>query len=408
MISYKTTGTDTLESISRKLYGVENYAENILKANPGLSAELTAGLDIVVPYIPGVKDVISVTTLTDAANLDEVAVLIDGVRFKFWSELRITRAIDVVDTVEFSSPFEADFREIFKPFSFKELQVTVGGELLFTGTMIGVTPFVGEGGKTVTVSGYAKPGVLNDCTASAGDYPLQYDKQNLEDITKAIILPFGLGAVFNDDVGAVFTRVAAKTGQTILSFLAELAKQRNLIISSTPLGELLMQKSVTDGPVVAQLVQGASPVLSIETAFSPQEYYSHITGIEPVVVGQKGSQFTVKNPRLTGVLRPFTFTANDTEAGTVKAAVEAKAGRMFGNMVSYRVKVDTWRDALGALWLPGATVTLFAEDAMVYAPYRLIVRSVDFERRAKTKTAMLDLVIPESFKGEIPERLPWE
>jgi len=193
----------------------------------------------------------------------------------------------------------------------------------------------------------------------------------------------------------------------VLTFLADLAKQRNLVITNTRRGALQFFKAVITGNPVAQLEQGASPVLSVTPFFSPQEYYSHITGIEPVIVGLEGSQFTVKNPFPSGVMRPFTFTAPDTEDSNIKSAVDAKMSRMFGNMISYSVQLNTWRDPSGRLWEPNTTINLQAPGAMVYGNYEFIIRSVQFEQNRESEQAVLSLVIPGSFSGQIPESLPW-
>ena len=167
-------------------------------------------------------------------------------------------------------------------------------------------------------------------------------------------------------------------------------------------------KSSEGGQPVARLQQGAAPVLSVTPFFSPQEYYSHITGIGPVIVGLAGSQFTVKNPLLLGVTRPLTFEAPDTLDADVKSAVEAKIGRMFGNVVSYSVRVATWRDPNGKLWEPNTSIELLAPGAMIYKAYEFIIRSIEFGRDRETETATLNLVIPGAFSGKIPEALPWD
>jgi prophage tail gpP-like protein len=213
---------------------------------------------------------------------------------------------------------------------------------------------------------------------------------------------------FDADQGAIFERVACEPGKKVLPFLSELAKQRDIVISSTKDGALLFSKSVSGIAPVAKLLQGNSPVVSVSSFFSNQEYYSHITGLEPVIVGLAGSQFTVKNPRLPGVVRPYTFPVNDTHDADVQAAVKSKSGRMFGNMVAYSVKVSTWRDPGGSLWQPNTIVSLESTDSMIYNPYDFVVRGVEFERDSKKEHATLDLVMPGSFSGEVPEVLPWE
>ena len=407
--TYSVITGDTFESISRKKYGTEKEADLIARANPGVAQPLTAGTTLTVPVLPDAPQ--NVQQSADSSTDDEVAVLIDGKRFRFWGEVRITRAIDTVDTVEFGAPFDSEapgFRQTFRPFSFKSVTITVGGAPLFTGTMVAVSPVLENAQKIIAVSGYSLPGVLNDCTPPASSFPLEFDNQGLRDIATALAAPFGVSVDFKADQGAVFERVAIEPGKKVLAFLTELAKQRNLIISSSSRGKLVFLQSSEGGQPVARLQQGVAPVLSVTPFFSPQEYYSHITGIEPVVVGLAGSQFTVKNPRLLGVTRPLTFNAPDTLDADVKSAVEAKSGRMFGNMASYSVRVATWRDPNGKLWDPNTSIKLLAPDAMIYKEYEFIIRSIEFSRDRATETATLNLVVPGAFSGKIPGALPWD
>lgn len=408
-ITYKTVAGDTFELIARKKYGTEKEASRIAKANPGVSEPFTAGVSLVIPDLPSAPQ--SLPSQLPAASDDEVAILIDGDRFRFWDSVRITRSLDAMDTVEFGAPFDhtvAGMREAFRPFSYKTVAITVGGDLLFTGTMVAVNPVIDNAARTVAVSCYSTPGVLNDCTPPASAFPLEFNGQALNDIATAMADPFGLTVDFQGDAGAVFERVASDPGKKVLSFLTELAQQRKLIIASTERGALLIWAPAAVGSPVARLRQGESPVLSVTPTFSPQEYYSHITGIEPVIIGLAGSQYTVKNPRLQGAVRPLTFNAQDTEGADLKTAVEAKAGRMFGNMVAYSVRVATWRDPNGNLWAPNTTVKLSAPDAMVYGDYEFLIRSVQFERERAAYSATLDLVIPGAFNGEIPGAMPWD
>lgn len=407
--TYNVITGDTFESISRKKYGTEKEADRIARANPGVAEPLTAGTTLTVPVLPEAPQ--NLQQAADSSTDDEVAILIDGKRFRFWDKVRITRAIDTMDTVEFGAPFDSEapgFRETFRPFSFKTVVITVGGTPLFTGTMVAVSPVLENAQKVISVSGYSLPGVLNDCTSPASSFPLEFDNQGLREIATAMAAPFGISVDFQADQGAVFERVASEPGKKVLAFLTELAKQRNLIISSSSRGKLLFLQSSEGGQPVARLQQGVAPVLSVTPFFSPQEYYSHITGIEPVVVGLAGSQFTVKNPRLLGVTRPLTFNAPDTLDADVKSAVEAKSGRMFGNMASYSVRVATWRDPNGKLWEPNTSIKLLAPDAMIYKEYEFIIRSIEFSRDRATETATLNLVIPGSFSGKVPEALPWD
>jgi prophage tail gpP-like protein/phage tail protein X len=408
-ITSKVLQGDTFASIARRVYGTEAEASRIRRANPGVSEPLVTGAEIVTPAAPDAPR--DRPQEIPAQTENEVALLVDGERFRFWDSVRVTRSIDAMDTVEFGGPFDSTapgMRETFRPFSYKALDIKVGGDQLFAGTMVAVDPVIANESITIAASGYSLPGVLNDCTPPPSSFPLEFNGQDLRGIAASIAGDFGLAVEFPDGPGPAFERVACDPGKKALAFLIELAQQRNLIVTNTAAGALVFFRPAPVGIPVAKLRQGESPVLSVTPMFSPQQYHSHITGIEPVVVGLAGSQFTVKNPRLQGVVRPITFTAQDVEGGDIAAAVEAKASRMFGSMASYAVRVSTWRDANGQLWAPDTTVTLEAPDAMVYSDYSFIVRSVAFDRDGTTETATLDLVIPGSFSGQQPEALPWE
>ncbi len=411
-ITYRVITGDTFDLISRKTYGTEKESSRIVRANPGVVEPLTPGTSIAIPDLPGRPQ--NVKQSAASTELDEVAILIEGVRFRFWSEVRLTRSIDSMDTIEFSAPFQstnAGFRESFRPFSFKTVEITIGGEPLFTGTMVDVLPILENDNRTLNIAGYSLPGVLEDCTPPASSFQLeqiQFDDAGLRDIATTLAAPFGISVDFQAEQGSVFERVAISSGQKILAFLTGLAKQRNLIITSSPKGALVFLKSAESGNPVAVLRQGASPVMSVVPSFISRSYYSDITGIEPTLVGLSGSRFTVRNPRLTGVVRPFTFTVPDTLDADMKQAVEAKAGKMFGNMVTYSVTVDTWRDPAGNIWEPNTLIKLNAPDAMVYTDYEFVVRSIEFNRDSKSETAILKLVIPGAFSGKIPETLPWD
>lgn len=420
--TFRVLPGDTLANLSRRAYGVDTEADLIARANPGVIEPLVEGTEISIPELQNAPKDAPQAAVAD--NPNEVALSIDGQRFRFWESVRITRSIDGIDVIEFSAPFEQDapgFRETFVPFSFAPLSVTVGGVPLLTGTLLTVSPELTPARKSFVVGGYATPGVLNDCTASpASPAELEFAGLTLDVIAESLAKPFGISVVFRDDPGsAEFASpgssesefgpdpVAIQPGQRVFSFLADLAKQKNLLVSSSPTGELVFQRGLQAGETVANLRQGESPLTSVKPFFRAQEYYSHVTGIESVYMGLGGSQHTVLNERLKGVVRPFTFTVPDMQEGSVVEAVKAKAGRMFASAASYSVKVATWRDPKGRLWEPNTFINLEAPDAMVYESYKFIIRSIVFERDRASEKATLNLVLPGSFSGEIPESLPW-
>jgi len=408
MSKYTAVPGDTFELIARKKYGDPAQSWRISSANPGISEPIQSGSVVVIPAIQSGPE--NLPQPQPADNPDDVSILIGGHLFRFWSSVQIMLPFDSMPQVTFSAPFEHDepgFRDLIRPFSFSQVRVLVGGSELFTGVLVGVSPSVSGSEKTVSVSCYSLPGVLNDCTMPASAYPLEFRGQTITEIASTLCAPFGLSVVADTDIGAVFEQVALPSGRNVLSFLSDLASQRGLVLSATSSGALLIRKS-TASQATTHLQQGQPPLLSVSAAFNPQGYYSDITGIEPTKIGKAGPQYTVKNSRLDGVLRPHVYDVPDTDDADLPTAVGAKMGRMFGSMATYTARVAGWRDAGGELFSAGQTIDVTAPDAMIYSRYSLIARSVVLEQSAQGKTSSLKLVMPGSFSGELPETLPWD
>jgi prophage tail gpP-like protein len=346
-----------------------------------------------------------------ADDEERVELRIDGQKFVGWTETEIFLSMDSFSTVEFVAPFEherREFRDTFRPFSYKEIELDVWNERMFRGHMVGVHPEVTPTSRTVKVNCYALPGVFNDCTIPPDALPTEFLNLPLRGIANLIAEHFDIRVYFPDEDGAYFPTAKLKKDQKILEFLTELAQHRNFVVSNTLDGSLLIWRSVKPGKPVARLKDNEQPVTAVDAEFSPQEYYSEITGFAPAKRGRDGSRFTANNPWLPSVLRPLCFTLDQIEKGDAPEATKAKVGRMFGNMAAFSVDVATWRDPSGHLWQPNTTVTLTAPDCMVYTETELIVRTVKFKQTPSETSATLGLVLPGAFSGEVPERLPWD
>jgi len=407
---YSVQKGDTFDIIARKVYGDESRATLLTGANPGVVV-LEPGTLLNTPEDPTAGAAFIVPRSFEA---DDTSVVIETTQFFDWESLEITTSMDGLSQLVFDAPFhpfnlsQVEFRKLFKPFTYKNVLVTVGGEVLFTGVLVVANPTSGKDRLTVSIQAYSKPGVLSDCTFPGSAFPVEFSRVGLKEIASILVSPFGVAVDFDNDAGAVFEKVGVKVGEKIFSFLAGLAQQRNMLIESTASGRLRFYRPVASGVPVARLTVGRSPMAKITHRFSPQDYYSHITGIESAESGKKGSSHTVRNERLTDALRPLTYQVTDVESGGLRDAVLNKMGRMFGNSISYEVTVDTWRDPKGLLWRPDTFISVLAPHVMIYSDYVFKIRQVTFRYDKDKKSAVLTLILPGSFEGEIPEALPWD
>lgn len=343
---------------------------------------------------------------------NEVAVTVDGMRFRFWESISIKTAIDNISTLELGAPFDSsdpNITEVFKPFTYKPIATTINDDAYFTGTISPVMPQIEPSKSIVSVGAYSLPGVLNEVTVSGDNIPLELSGLNLHEIADHLCTPFEFIIDARVEPGAVFPKVAMRPNDKILPFLAKLSKQRAQVISNTAEGALLFWEAVESGSPVAKLVQGESPLVDISPTFKPGQYYSEITGLKATRVRSKNSaKFKLENPVLSNVTRPYTFELTDTDDADLETVVTAKMGRMLADSVKYTATIATWRDPQGALWEPNTLITVEAPDAMIYKPYTFLIQGVTLNKTANSEQAFLTLVLPGSFSSADPGGMPWD
>lgn len=417
--TYLVKPGDTLQKVSRRVYGVATGAGLIKDANPWVAGTLTPGTILQIPADTGQPEF----TSPDVSGLgpDETTIFLEGRRFRFWNSLTFTRNMDSVSTFRFTAPWEPDNAEIrnaFRPFSYNEAVISVGAQRVITGTQLNTIARVEPQSREMTSNGYSLPGVLMDCTSPASfDASREFSDITLRQVAELLAKPFGIRVVFSSalyppfvtlDEGAPFDKVAIKPWTPIYQFLADLARQRGMILGGDASGALVFFKSAESGAAVASFAPGHPHLVSLEPMFNAQRFFSHVSGLTPVTFADAGGVYTVPNPHLSNVLRPLTYVVPDVEIGESVASIEAKAGRMVGNAISYRMTVSTWRDEAGDLWAPSTFIDVESPDVMIFSKYRFLVRRVSFTRDAKKQFAELDLTIPGSFSGKIAERMPWD
>ncbi len=417
MSTYVVVNGDNFGLISRKVYGEESKAALLARANPGIVEPLSHGTIVNVPADPTApQNLPQQLTSNDPSQVTisiKDAITGQTRQFTFWESVTITRSIDSMSTIAVRAPFDPDvqaMRDFFRPFTFNQITVSVGGNPLFIGTIVNIVPQLTETNLIVQITAYSLPGILADCHPSVNG-PITYEGANLEAIAVDMAAAFGVRVQFFDPPGDIFEEVTAKPTSSVLSFLQELAKQRNLVIGDTRDGWLLFQRSTDLGSPVARLQQGLSPLSSVTPKFNGQKVYSSITGIGTIKPGDPDSEtdegaFTVQTGIAGG--RTFNFVVKDTEITSLEDTVNAKVGRMYGNMVTYACKFPTWFDPFGTVWSPNTSIKLLAPGAMIYTEYEFIVRSVQLLRSADAENAIVNVVLPGSFSGEIPESLPWD
>ena len=337
---------------------------------------------------------------------------IESRRFADWSEIELSVGIDSYRCASLSGPwdpFRKDLRKAFEPLSFPEVTIEVGDELFLTGKIQDVAPSVDATQSSVGVTAYSTAYWLTQICAQP-DLPREYNNIDLK-LAAQHLAGGTLGVVVNFDAspGAKFPRVKCGPEEEIHGFLAELALQRGFVLSDTASGDLLFRSEGKLGSPVARIK--GQPLGRVSAQFNPDRWFSHITGRACKRSGQyHGSKYTQRNELYRQIFpRHHCESTGDTGSADVPHATKAMVGRMVAAAATYTVEdLPTWRDPAGKLWQPNTTNMLTAPGAMIYDETELLIRAVKFKQRADSETATLELVLPGSFGGTLPKKLPWD
>ena len=338
---------------------------------------------------------------------------IDGAPLVGWTSVEIAQAVDACSSATFTAPFDpndARQRDLFRPFSGREVVVKADGVALFRGVAMRHTPRGDASSTEVTVSCYSRAGVWEDCTAPADLRPLEFNGQTLDKIAKRLGAPFGLAPVFDSPPGAKFDKVKIEPDATILSFLADLAKQRDLVIGDNAAGDPVFRRTAESGAPVFTVNEGdVRPLVSVTSSTDGQALYSEVTGIAAAKHGRPGSSFTARPPFTVKGPRPLTITLQDTDPADVPAATRARIGRDIAAAATYQLEgIPTLLDASGVLFSPGTFVRLTYPRRMIYRSTLFLVRAVTLRIGPDAKTTDLEVTLPGVFSGTLPEVVPWE
>lgn len=398
--TYKTVGGESWSGIARATTGNDLNAAAIRKANPPLREPLLAGQTIQIP--DAAPPIVS-------AREGDLSIAVNGQRIGTFNDFELALSIDAISKCSFSVPNETVTRAIFIPILSQKITVDLFGQRLFTGRCESPRVTNSPTQKSMEISCYSDPGILERGTPSIEEFPLEWKQALLEQITSDLCGKRGIGVIFSAPTTARFKRVSIEPNQNILEFITDLASQRGLFFRDNPYGQFLLYKEVTIEPVVSFLEEGKHPTESIDLSINEDRYYSSVTGIVPAKSkrGKIGAKFTVRNPFATDVIRAYTFECKDIDPGELPVAVTSAAGRMFAELTSCEVEVATWNNDLGQVYQPGQSVFVKSEEHFITTPFQFVITSVVLQKTAGATTASLSLSLPGAYSGQIPTRLPW-
>ncbi len=328
---------------------------------------------------------------------------------EFFNNFTLSMKYDSVGSsfsfVFYFDPENSEHERLFQPGHNHQVDVEHNGELLLRGFMLN-HGFSNASQKGLTsVSGYSLCGVLEDSSIPVELYPLQSNDKTLREIANHLISKFNFSLVVDSSVAArVDTRYDISTaaeGQSMKSYLSELCSQRDVIMSHTPEGNLLMTQAKTRQTPIYHFegdVVGTSMGLSVKG----QKMHSHITVMKQAsITGGNAGEVTIRNPFVPFTYRPLvkTQTSGD-DTDTAEAARNILAKELKNIVLTITTK--TW-EIDGKVIKPNSIITVRNPELYLYNTNKWFVESVALTGNESETTAVLTCVRPEVYNKDTPE-----
>lgn len=334
-------------------------------------------------------------------------IKINGTYIKFFDEVSISLNLDSVGSVfSFVGRFNPEnelHRKVFRPLSFAKVEIFSNeDQLLLTGKIVNHTFNSTARPELWILSGYSLPGILEDVNIPYSLYPLESLNRNLKDITERLIKPFGLNLVIDPsvgkDTGLPFDKSVATPSESIKSYLAKIASQRNIVMSHTAAGDLLyfrpntkqqpkMRFNETSVKEMNVSVKGQGLHSEISVLRQPSDESSNISPVD-----------TVKN-NLIPDFRPSVEVLSSGNDTATKSAADNEMASELQN-IEFNLTLNKIYDLS-----PGDVVEVRNEEVFLFDYTRLIITAAVMSENTKGEAMTLRLTLPEAFTGEQPKQI---
>lgn len=306
-------------------------------------------------------------------------------------------------------PDDKDHRDITVPGHYHIVTLEHEGQRLLTGYMLSIIFGSDEKRELTTITGYSKPGFLEDCEIPPEVYPLQSDGLNLREIAEKFVKPFGIDIVIDSIVAAEmeepYDQATAKDSQSVKAYLSSLASQKNIFLTHDVYGRLVFTRANRGRKPVYNFTNGQIPATKMSLRFDGQQMHSDINVFAQadIIEGTNATKEAVKNPYVPFVYRPHVVTqTSGPERDAAASALNIRAQELKALGLSIELDRISMN---GNIFLPGQLVTVENPEVALYKKSLWIIEAVDMVSETTKDTSTLTCCLPEVFTGEEPKYL---
>lgn len=390
---------DTLQKISHRFYGTPSKYMDIFNASNFKSGNPDLIYLGEIAYIPNLKS----NSLSSISNFNpeqnEVVAVVEGEVFIGWQANVIDRSIlQFADAFSFSFPSNDAVQKILIPFTYPEIQIFIGQDLILTGLIEFPTFASNVNNSIVNIQGRSKIGITLESNI---DVPRQYKNQKLSFITREVLKPYGVSVQVEKDI--LIETINVNVGDTVFSFLSELGKENSLLFYSTPSGDLIITETNIEDEGLLTLKLGEGAVKTITSAFNGSNLFSSYKVFSQSTLG-RNKKAVVKN-NFIDIYRPSIFKIQNVV--NTEVAAQTKYRNSFGSAISLVISVVGWRKKDGSLWNKNENIIVISEQNYILRETKFLITGVNFVIDQNQQIANLSLSIPEAYSDQKIQEAFW-
>lgn len=411
---YTARQGDTLSGIAARAYGDPNEWPRIFSANQsalksGSPDLIYPGEIINIPVIPELEEIKS--------RFFESQGVSDGVELKIEDRIIPVQSANVIRTMDtFADAWTARFAwnpgldqridELTAPYAFPKATISLDGQLMITGRIYRVKQERTDKGRIKELHGFSH-------TIDAVDSTLRppYEANNITIVQRAeaLLTPLGirLEVAAGVDTGGQFSRVTTTPTKKIFDHLHDLAKQRSVLLTSTPAGVALMTTANILSPIapVGTLEEGVSFVADWEGDFDGRKLFNVYRAIGQGANKTEQKVGIAKDDNVP-LSRFMTFIVDDSLKGEMNQAAVWRRNQTAAKALKIPIKVDSWYGPDGKLWQENTKLTLKSLTLDIPAGFTFLIRQASFGWSPAGKSTILN-VLPISFYESGDLTSPW-
>ena len=404
--NYTVTDETTLSQIAARAYGDSVFWPRIFKANQfALKStdpdSISRGEILIIPVLSERELIRSsvVQSSISGKEKDDLTIIVNGREIKTIGA-RILRTMNTASdawkaTVKWDPGADASLDARLKPYAYPLAQAYIGNELMVSGLLYNTKPQLTNAGSQNEIEGFSFTADAIDSTLKP---PYEKSNINLKQRAEELIKPLGINVVFDEgvDPGGVFDRITAREGDTIFQHLLSLATQRNLLISSTPVGDFLFTKTKITKPV-ATLEEGSGNILDFSAEFNGRKRFNiyRALGKSP-----KGNKIGISKDNKVPRARFVTFSANETIDGDIQRVADWRRSKQLADALTIPLPVSGWYNSSGKLWRENTMVEVVSPTLGIEKGFTFLINQVEYVQENSGRTAILSIVPPQVYSGE--------